>query len=69
MVSSLLSNGWVEDVGTWLLGLAMGALFARRSIVKPAREHNRWVAQHLAEQHRAAGMKPAPHPHFKEIDR
>jgi uncharacterized membrane protein AbrB (regulator of aidB expression) len=33
-------NGWIEDVGSWLLGLWCGASLAHKHIVKPMREHH-----------------------------
>jgi hypothetical protein len=36
-------NGWIEDVGSWLLGLWCGASLAHKHIVKPMREHHEEV--------------------------
>lgn len=42
-----LDNGWVEDIGTWLLGLGMGAIWTKRKVIRPAEiRHAELLARH-----------------------
>jgi hypothetical protein len=63
-----INNGWLEDGGSYILGIATGAAagslarwWVHKHVVKPvqrAEEHNEWMAR------RAVGHRE-PHPHFQ----
>jgi hypothetical protein len=55
---ALLNNGWVEDVGTWLLGLAVGAKLASVHITRPAkRRHAELILKHDEHETRLAAIE------------
>jgi hypothetical protein len=57
-MAAFLGNGWVEDVGTWLLGLAFGFFMAHRHLVKPARQrHTELLAAHDRLHERIKGLE------------
>lgn len=53
-MNTILNNGWIEDVGTWLLGLAAGLWWAHRKVIRPAlaqHEELRRRLEHIIEHH------------------